>query len=250
MAALLYAGPVSMITGAAALRRYGIRLAEAGRQVDVLVPTGTGVTSRGYVRVHRTSRFPSLMGLQGQIRFALLERAVIDTAQGLTSTREVRALLADVTLRHACAVWQLEEELGRSRLRNSARVRAVLAEVGTGTQSSPEGDLRDLIRRARLPEPLYNPRLYLGGKLLGRPDAWWPQAGLAVEVDSRTWHWPADLWEQTMDRQSRLGAAGIRLLHFSPAQIRSQPDRVVALIREALKNGGPIPSIRTEPFAS
>ena len=53
-----------------------------------------------------------------------------------------------------------------------------------------------------------------------------------------------------MDRQSRLGAAGIRVLHFSPAQIRSQPDRVVALIREALKNGGPIPSIRTEPFAS
>jgi very-short-patch-repair endonuclease len=239
-----------MITGLAALRRYGLREAQPGGVVDVLVPVNNRVASLGYVRIHRTSRFPPLMGVHGEIRLALLPRAVIDTARGLSSTREVRALLADVTLRHACAVWQLEEELGRSRLRNSSLVRTVLTEVSTGTQSSPEGDLRDLIRRARLPEPLYNPRLYLGGKLIGRPDAWWPRAGLAVEVDSRTWHWPADLWEQTMDRQSRLGAAGIRVLHFSPAQIRSQPDRVVALIREALKNGGPIPSIRTEPFAS
>ena len=43
----------------------------------------------------------------------------------------------------------------------------------------------DLIRRAGLPEPLWNPRLYLGGLYLGKPDAWWGAVSVAVEVDSR-----------------------------------------------------------------
>jgi len=250
MAALLYAGSPSVITGTAALRRWGTGRQGPDGNVDVLVPVANGVASRDYVRIHRTSRMPPHVALEGEIVLAMPPRAAIDAALSLASTREVRALLADVTLRRLCTVRQLEQELGLSRLRNSARVRVVLGEVKTGTQSAPEGDLRDLIKRADLPEPMYNARLYVDAKLIGRPDAWWPQAGLAVEVDSRTWHWPVELWERTMDRQSRLGAAGIRVLHFSPAQISSEPDRVAALIREALKNGRPIASIRTEPFAA
>jgi hypothetical protein len=250
MAALLYAGRPSMITGAAALRRYGIGAQESGSAVDVLVSAANKITSRGYVRIHRTSRIPPMTFVEGEIELVPPPRAVIDAARSLATTRDVRALLADVTLRRICTITQLEQELGTSRLRNSGRVRVVLDEVKTGTQSAPEGDLRDLIKGADLPEPMYNARLYVDDKLTGRPDAWWPEAGLAVEVDSRTWHWPAELWEQTMDRQSRLGAAGIRVLHFSPAQIRSEPDRVVGLIKVALKNGGPVAGVRTEPFAS
>lgn len=188
--------------------------------------------------------------LEREIELAPAPRAVIDAAGSLVSIREVRALLADATLRRICSIRLLEQELGTSRLRGSGRIRTVLGEVKTGTQSAPEGDLRDLIKGTDLPEPLYNARLYVGDRLIARPDAWWPEAGLAVEVDSRTWHWPVDRWEQTMDRQSRLGAAGIRVLHFSPAQIRSEPGRVVALIRAAIENGGPVAGIRTEPFAA
>jgi hypothetical protein len=250
MAALLYAGRPSMLTGPAALRRYGVGRRESDRAVDVLVPAANGVASRGYVRIHRTRRFPPTGFVEGEIDLVPPPRAVIDAARSLASTREVRALLADVTLRRICSADQLERELGTSRLRNSARIRAVLIEVKTGTQSAPEGDLRDLIKGTDLPEPLYNARLYVDGKLIGRPDAWWPEAGLAVEVDSRTWHWPVDLWEQTMDRHSRLGAAGIRVLHFSPAQIRSEPARVVALIRAGLESGGPVAGVQTRPFAA
>lgn len=250
MAALLYAGRPSVITGAAALRRYGIGRQESGSAVDVLVPVANRVSSRGYIRIHRTSRIPPMVYAEGEIDLVPPPRAVIDAARSLSGIREVRALLADVTLRRVCTIMQLERELGTSRLRNSAQVRVVLSEVSTGTQSAPEGDLRDLIKVADLPEPIYNARLYLDATFIGRPDAWWPDAGVAVEVDSRTWHWPPDLWQQTMDRHSRLSAAGIRVLHFSPAQIRSEPDRVIALIRQALTNGGPVASIRTELFAS
>src|SRR5215469_7522165 len=56
-AAVLYAGPNSIITGAAALRRFGAR-APVDEVVDVLIPSETARQSRAFVRVHRTSRMP------------------------------------------------------------------------------------------------------------------------------------------------------------------------------------------------
>ena len=52
-------------------------------------------------------------------------------------------------------------------------------------RSVAEGDFRLLIRQARLPEPLFNPRLYAGTAFIAVPDAWWPEAGVAAEVESR-----------------------------------------------------------------
>jgi len=41
------------------------------------------------------------------------------------------------------------------------------------------------------------PRAVADAVFLAMPDAWWPAAGVAVEVDSREWHLsPAD-WERT-----------------------------------------------------
>lgn len=57
--------------------------------------------------------------------------------------------------------------------RESGRLRAVLDEVADGVRSAAEADLRLLIKRSGLPEPLYNPDLYLGSMFLARPDAWW-----------------------------------------------------------------------------
>jgi hypothetical protein len=56
--------------------------------------------------------------------------------------------------------------------------------VAEGIRSTAEGDLRDLIRAARLPMPLFNASLYVGDTFLAIPDAWWPEAGVAAEVDS------------------------------------------------------------------
>ena len=38
---------------------------------------------------------------------------------------------------------------------------------------------------AELLYALYNPWLYAGEEFIARPDAWWPDAGVVVEVDSR-----------------------------------------------------------------
>ncbi len=86
--------------------------------------------------------------------------------------------------------------------------------------------MSDLITRHRLPTPLFNPRLYLNGTFLACPDAWWQEAGVAVEVDSKEWHFSTEeSWQDTMRRHSRMTAAGILVIHVTPKQVRVEPGR-------------------------
>ena len=107
--------------------------------------------------------------------------------------------------------------------------RSVLGEVAEGIRSTAEGDLRDLIKKARLPMPLFNPSLYVGDAFLAKPDAWWPDAGVAGEVDSREWPLSPEDWDRATRRHDLMGAAGIIPLHFSPKQIRREPVEVAQL---------------------
>jgi hypothetical protein len=59
MAALLYAGPGSLITGSAALMHHSIRSGSVVDDgIDVLVPIGRQRVSAGFARLHRTARMP------------------------------------------------------------------------------------------------------------------------------------------------------------------------------------------------
>jgi hypothetical protein len=248
MAATLYAGKDGMLTGLAALRRLQIPV-RTSPFVDVLVPQVSGRASRSYVRIHRTARLPSFVLIDREIQMATAPRAVIDATRHICEVRELRAIVAAAVQERMCTPEQLETELRRGKLRNSETVRSVLAEVRAGIRSAPEGDLMDLVKRARLPTPLYNPRLYLDGEFLAIPDAWWKEVSVAAEVDSRQWHFAPEAWERTMLRHDRMAAAGIRVLHFSPKQIRTEPDMVIATIRQALATGAPSARIQTKPAA-
>ena len=123
-------------------------------------------------------------------------------------------------------------------MRDSALLRSVLAEVSDGPGSAPEVELRDLVKKARLPMPMFNPRLYLpNGTFLGCPDAWWPEAGLAAEVESKRWHMSPESWERTMDRHARFGEHAIVTLHFTPHKLRAEPAFVITKIRNAYQAG-------------
>ena len=252
MAALLYGGPGSLITGPTALMHYSIRSGVAADVIDVLVPTGRQRLSTGFARLHRTTQMPSRASSSGPVRLALVPRAVADTARQLTDLRDVRAVVADAVQLGRCAVSQLAEELRNGPIKGSAMFRSVLAEVADGIRSTAEGDLRDLIKAARLPMPLFNPSLYHGGTFLAKPDTWWPDAGVAGEADSREWHLSPEDWDRTRRRHDLMAAAGIIALHFSPREIRREPAKVAQLIRDALTRGlnrPPLP-IRTGPSAS
>jgi very-short-patch-repair endonuclease len=242
MAALLHAGPQSVLTGAASARRHGISRLDTS-MADVLVPPTVGAKSTGFVRVWRTWRMPAEVCVQGEMRYALPARAVADAARNLTSGREVRALVAQAIQQQRCSITMLQTELEEGPVAGSALLRAALEEVRAGIRSVPEGDLRVLLRRGKLPMPVFNARLYSGKTLVAVVDAWWEEAGVGVEVDSKEYHYSAEDWQRTMARHDRLVAHGVLLLHFTPRQIRTQPDEVVARIRAALASGSQRPRL-------
>jgi hypothetical protein len=244
-AALLHAGNGSLITGQAALRNYGIR-SQGARRIDVLVPASRAVASARFVAVHRTWHMPH----QWAVDLFLPERAVADAVRQLSGLAAARAVVAAAVQQRHCTIEQLAAELRAGPIQGSARLRSVLGEVIEGIRSVPEGDLRRLIRASALPQPLFNPTLLLDGKFLAQPDVWWPDYGVAVEVDSREWHLLPEHWEQTMTRHRHMSAAGIMVLHVSPRQIHERWSALLADIEAALRVGRPLPAITTRPLAA
>jgi very-short-patch-repair endonuclease len=247
IAALLYAGDAFGVTGAAALAYYGIPARRADI-VDVLVPLRNRRKDAGFARLRRTTAEPGVIRQDGAIRYVRPDRAIADAARQLTDITEVRAVVAAGVQGRHVELWELTRALDIGPMRGSALLRRALAEVAAGVRSSAEADLLTLIRQSGLPEPLYNPRLFVGRDFLAAPDAWWPASGVAVEVDSRAWHLsPAD-WERTLARHARMTAQGILVLHFPPARLRKDRRAVVGDIRSALvRSRGPLAHIRTVP---
>jgi hypothetical protein len=242
MAAVLYAGPDSVITGAAAVTRHGLSWTNSD-DVDVLVPHASKRQSHGFVRVHRTRRMPEAPVYIDGLRWAPAARAVADATRGHLELRDVRALVASAVQQRRCTVGQLLTELREGPTQGSGALRAALEEVADGVASAAEGDMRKLIKRGGLPEPLYNPRLYVGSDFLAEPDLYWREAGVAGEVDSREWHLSPELWARTLERHSRMSAQGIIVVHYTPRRIRTDGAQVVAELRSAIEAGRRRPAL-------
>jgi len=242
MAAALYAGQTSAVTGPSALRFWQLSGPKPSR-VDVLIPAERQRASRDFVQVHRTRLMPQQVAADGPLGYVLPARAVIDTVRGMTQLADVRAVVAGAVQDRRCRVDDLQAELRSGPIKGTAMVRKVLAEVAAGIRSAPEADLRCLLIDSPLPMPLFNCSLRLNGKFLAKPDAYWPDHGVAVEVDSWQWHSGPEEWVRTWQRHNRLEVAGLRVLHFSPRELRSDPARVLRQIAAALAHGRPVTAI-------
>jgi hypothetical protein len=250
IAALLYAGKGSVITGLAALDRHGVRVACGGR-ITLLIPANQACKSQAFLKVWTTTRMPEYVYYDGPIRFVMPARAVADGIREICSYREARAVVAAAVQKRLCGLGELREELARGPVRGSAPLRRALAEVADGIRSGAEGDFGDLLRSSGLPMPTFNACLYAADEtFLGIADAWWQEAGVAVEVDSREWHLsPAD-WERTLRRHRQMSACGIIVLHITPSQILKEPTRVLADLAAALEVGRSRPALAVRAVAT
>jgi hypothetical protein len=243
VAALLYAGPESVITGPVAVRRHHLDC--AGLNVlDVLVPADLRRKSTGYVQIQRTIRMPGDLYTTGPIRFTSLARAVADAARGMTRFNDVQALVCGSIQRGRCTLEELAQELRLGPSAGARWYRMALAEVSEGIRSAAEAQLKRLIDRSDLDRPVYNADLYtLDGLFIGRPDAWFARAGVAGQVDSRQYHLAAKDYETTTLRHNRMEAAGIHVLHWLPSTIKAEPQRVIADLRSAIAAGNKCPPL-------
>jgi hypothetical protein len=250
MAAILYAGSGSVITGPAALRYHHFR-SQPSTLTDILVPATRQRRDVAFVRLHRTARMPVRIWELGPLRYAPPARAVADAVRALTSLREVRAVVADGVQRGRCQVQDLYLELTAGPSIGSALFREALSDVADGIRSTAEGDLKDLLAKSRLPMPLFNPTLFAGEEFVAQPDGWWPEFSVALEVDSHEWHMSPEDHARTLARGRRMSAYHIVVLRFTPKQIRSEPRQVVTDIRRSLEGarGRPPLNLRTVPVS-
>lgn len=237
IAALLYAGQGSVITGPCAVRRHRLR-SPGPTAVDVLVSPAVRRQNMDFVRLRHTGRMPKSWFATGPVRFAEVPRAVADTARQLGSVEDVRSVVYEAVQQRACTVPELIAELNEGSRKRSGLLRMVLTEAVDGVRSGAEADFRSLIKRSRVPKPVFNARLYmLDGAFIAMVDAWWEDAGVAAEVDSRAYHLSPAAQDRDRDRHDKLIAHGVFPLHFSPYRIRREGAGILAEIASALEKG-------------
>lgn len=227
-AALLFGGPNAMLTGAAAARLHGLRRGGDATMIHLLIPEGDRRRSTDFVLIERTIRLPDAQSVQG-FPVAPPVRAVLDRARRLPDRTAIQALLAEAVQRRFCRPAELITELDEGSCRGTALVRVELADIAGGARSVAEIRAKRLARRADLPEPLWNVELFTAdGTYVATPDAWWPEVGMAWEIDSTEHHLsPAD-HDRTLRRNARYAAHGITFLQTKPSRLGREGPAVIA----------------------
>jgi hypothetical protein len=235
-AALLYAGPGgAILTGISALKLRGLRDLPSDSHVHVLVPHGRRRLSTSFVIVERTRRRPDHSWIQG-IPCAPVARAVVDAARRMSSVDAVRAMLAEAVQRHLCTIDDLVREVGAAGNRGTALAQAVLEEVKAGIRSVAEAKARTYLARAGIPAPLWNHDLFdADGAWIARPDAYWPEFGVVLEIDSMAWHLSPQSYQRTQARQAAMTKLGLLVIPVSPTALINDTQAVIELIRATLE---------------
>jgi hypothetical protein len=247
VAALLYAGKGSVITGSAALRLH--RLRPRGPDIiDVLIPWTAKRQNVGFVRTHRTRRMPRVYRT-GVVMFAAPARAVADASRSLASLDDVRAVVADAVQRRSCSIAEIGLELQEGASQDTALLRSALADVRAGARSVAETHFRERIVGSGLPQPRFNVFLKTSdGVDIGEVDAWWGDAGVSVEIDSQEYHFYRADWLRTDAKRSRLMKYGIFPHNIAPARVQNDWDNLVQEIRASLDQGRKRPRLPIVAF--
>src|SRR5690606_25256309 len=88
------------------------------------------------------------------------------------------------------------------------------------------------------------------GQLIGTPDGYFEEAGVAVQVHSRTHHQGIDdqgqdRWGRTVEKDSDFVAVGVRVIGVTPWTLYSRPGWFLARLRKVVDVGlaGPRPAV-------
>lgn len=227
----------AMITGLAALNLHGFASVPpltALDRIDVLVPRTHRVRSAGCVSVVRAQVPPSPVETTG-LPVAPVPRALADAVSRLDDPAAVRRLLTEAVRSGRCEAAALVRELGRARLLSRPVVMDAVESLHAESRALAEGRLYALVRGYGLPDPLWNVELWApGGPPLGLVDAYWPEQGVAVEIDGMHRSDGGGAPGEFAGKRERLEQLGIMVVRAEPARLRERPDEQASLIRTAL----------------
>jgi len=242
-AAYLYLGDNSAISHTTSAWRWGfdgfsaqpVHIGTTDRRngSGIMLPDGTPII------IHRVDRHlrAEIVLIEG-LAVTSVRRTVLDVC----SKKHPRAgKVIDAALRKNLSsigdLWlYLEQEWMRGR-RGVRIMRDLLVGRTPGrapSDSDLELDARTLIDSANLPPPHHQWPVALPFATV-HVDLAYPEAMLALEVDSYSWHLDQESFEKDRERDIELQALGWTVYRLTWAMIRFQPDRISDLIRRHLQ---------------
>jgi hypothetical protein len=237
-AALLYAGPESMVNDLCALRTHRMAYLPDDPFSRVLVHAHVQRSSRDFVVLRRTTRLPRPLSVGG-LPVVPLARALCEFGARHPDERDSFAVVAAALQKGRVRLDALVQEIERSPNRGRPKLVRIAEKLGAGVRSAPEGDFRRLVMRSRiLPQPLWNCLLRLPDGREFSPDALFVDAGLIHETNGRKYHSGEapveneDPFEDMQRRNDALVTADLTVLHNSPHRIRTESCTVIAEVEE------------------
>lgn len=231
MAATLACGPGAALSHQAAAALLEVK-PERPRLIDVTVPSRAGRLPGEGIRLHRPRRPVPVSRVDG-IPVTTPARTLLDLAATGISRRALERAADEAERLGLCDARDLLSIATKNLMvPGSRRLRGLLAmhEVGsTLTRSELEERFLGLCRRKGLPPPSVN------AALLGLTvDFLWPAARLVAELDGRASHETARAFQDDRDRDSKLTAAGFRVMRFTWWDVTRRPGLVATRLRRTL----------------
>lgn len=232
LAAVLAAGPTAVLS-----HRDALALWDVGdyrfREIEVTLP-GLGSRRRPGIRFHRTRHIePVDRVVERAIPVTSLARTFADVA-GSVSPRHLRDAYLEAERRDLVDIADLQRVVVAYRgKRGIGRLRRLVAEDTSTlvrTKSPLEVRFFDFCREEGIPPPLPNEWVH-GFEV----DAYWPDARLAIELDSWEYHRGRGAFERDRAKIGDLRLFDIDVLPVTHRRLTDEREKLARIIRSALR---------------
>lgn len=235
-AALAHAGAGAALSHTTALSVWGLRTFVL--PMHVTVDQSVRRAGSTDVVVHRRLDFtaapPQCLERRG-VRVTALHRSLVDSWP-LLPRDERRPFVVDVARRRLTSAAELRASLDeRPNVAGHRELARTIDLIADGCQSELEVlGVLNVFRHPSLPRSIGQFKIRAGGAFFSLDRAW-PEAKLAVELDGAEHHTSPKDRRRDLARDTALAAAGWVVLRFTYAEVRRNPERVRARVREVYR---------------
>lgn len=231
VAAALWAGPKSVLTGLHALHSHGFALENKAPITTFLVPHSSRarVRTAGFETL-RTKRLPTAH-LRDGLRVAPIERALVDACRLRQLThRQLQGITTAILQQLRTTADRLSHEIEFGVPNATGGIVEAVVAFRRGSWSVPEAQLDEVVRAdPDLPAMLLNPTLInASGARIGIPDGYLPDAGVIVQVHSDEFHTGRDAngrsrLASTLETDLDYKTYDLAVVQVGPTTLRDSP---------------------------
>jgi very-short-patch-repair endonuclease len=236
--AVVLAGPGSVVSHKSAALIHDLAIV-GDPPTELTITSGTGRRGRRHgVHRYQTALPTNHVTRRYGLPVTTVARTVVDLARTMPYREGVVA--ADSALFRGLAVpidlWATAEEC--RHLWGAGTADRVVRFADSQAESPLESLARVLLDEAQLPAPELQVPIYNEEQFIGRVDFLWRRHKVIVEVDGGAKYTNPGRARAQLWRDKALRAAGYDVIHFSWAEITTQPEMVIAAVWAALQARG------------